>query len=108
MLESDHEVVGVAHDHYLAVCAPAPPLPNPKVEHVVQVEIGQERADAPALNRPFFTLRSLPVFQYTGGEPFLDQPQDAPVRYTVLDELHQPFVLQRIEEARNVGIEHPV
>ena len=54
------------------------------------------------------TLCLLPVFQHPGGQPFLDQPHDAPVRHTVLDELHQPFVPQRIEEAANVGIEHPV
>src|SRR5438128_3297002 len=108
MLEPDHEVIGKAHDDDIASRLLLSPLPNPEVEHIVQVEVGQERADAAALDRAHFPLCSLPVFQHAGGQPLLDEPHDAPVRHMVLDELHQPLVLQRIEEAANVGIEHPV
>jgi len=41
-------------------------------------------------------------------EPFLDQPHDAPVGYTMLDELHQPYVVESVVEPADVGIEHPV
>ena len=61
-----------------------------------------------ALDRPNLTPRSLPVLQHTGSQPFLDEPHDAPVRHPVLDEADEPFVVQRIEEAPNVRIEHPV
>src|SRR5206468_7855764 len=37
-----------------------------------------------------------------------DEPHDAPVRYPVLDELHQHLVVDGVEEATDVGIEHPV
>ncbi|MCA1765657.1 MAG: hypothetical protein LC633_05340 [Desulfobulbaceae bacterium] len=44
-------------------------------------------------------------FQHSGPQPFLDEMHDAPVRYTVLDELHQPFVVEGV--CTNIGIEYP-
>ncbi len=108
MLESYDEVIGITHQHYIAARVLTTPSLDPQVEHIMKVDVGQQRADAPTLNRPHFALCSLALLQHTGGEPFLDQPHDAPVRHTVLDELHQPPVLQCIEEAADVGIEHPV
>ena len=35
-------------------------------------------------------------------------PQHPPVRYPVPNELHEPFMVQRIEEPLNVRVEHPV
>src|SRR6266704_3865445 len=63
--------------------------------------------DAP-LRRPHVTARPLPVRQYACAQPFLDEPHDAPVRYPVLAELHQAFVVDGIEETPNVRIQHPV
>src|SRR5271154_28597 len=77
-------------------------------KHVVQVDIGQQRTNASALNRTDLTLYSLAILQHTGVEPFLDQPHDALIRHTMLDELHEPRVLQRVEEAAQIRIEHPV
>jgi hypothetical protein len=37
------------------------------------------------------------VFQHARIEPFLDQVNDAPVGYPMLEKFHQPLVLQRIE-----------
>jgi hypothetical protein len=50
----------------------------------------------------------LPSSQHAGLEPFLDQSHDAPVRDAVLEKLHQPSVIESVEEASDVGIEHPV
>ena len=50
----------------------------------------------------------LPSSQHAGLEPFLDQSHDAPVRDAVLEKLHQPPVIESVEEATDVGIEHPV
>jgi hypothetical protein len=52
-------------------------------------------------------MYSLPILQHTGGEPFQDQPHDALIRHTMLDELHEPRMLQRIEEVAQICIEHP-
>jgi len=53
--------------------------------------------DSSALRRPRLTTCSFPVLQHARVQPFLDEPHDAPVRYPVLDELHQPFVGNGIE-----------
>src|SRR5713226_6470845 len=54
------------------------------------------------------SLRVHSVLQHAGVEPFLDQTHDTPVRDPVLDELHEAFVVDGVEEATNVRIEHPV
>lgn len=48
VLEARHEVVGVAHDINLLPCVALPPLVDPEVDHVVQIDVRQKRAnDAP-------------------------------------------------------------
>src|SRR3989442_956685 len=108
MLESDDEVIGKLHDDDVAVGLRLPPPLDPEVEHILQVDVGQERTDAPALDRPGPTLCSLPALQHAGPQPFLDETHDAPVRHTVLEKPHQPSVVEGIEEATDIGIEHPV
>src|SRR2546422_2950636 len=66
---------------------------------------GRNRA---ALDRAHLGRCSPPLLQHAGLEPFLDQSHDAPVRDAVLEKLHQPSVIERVEEATDVGIEHPV
>src|SRR5216684_3270015 len=41
-------------------------------------------------------------------QPFLDEPHHAPVRTPVLDKLDHPTVVDGIEEATDVEVEHPV
>ena len=45
MLEAHDEIIGEPHDDHVAVRLPLAPSMDPKVEDVVQVEIGQERTD---------------------------------------------------------------
>jgi site-specific DNA recombinase len=52
---------------------------------------------ASALNRSYLILHSLALLHHPGLEPLLDQPHHTPIRYPMLDKLHQPSVLQRIE-----------
>src|SRR5512136_1149828 len=108
MLEADDEVIGEADHDDVAAGLPFPPSLDPEVEYVVEVEIGQQRTDRSALDGPHFAYDSLSILQHAGSQPFLDEAHDAPVPYTVLDEPHQPFVAERVEEAADVGIEHPV
>lgn len=46
-VRNGHNLVtrATAHDDNIAVCALTPPLSNPDVEYVVQVDVGQQRAD---------------------------------------------------------------
>src|SRR2546426_731468 len=108
MFESPDEVIRKAHDHHIAARLLLPPPLGPEIEYVVQVEVGQQRADAPALDRPHLTPYPLALLQHAGVQPLLDEPHDAPVRHPMLDELHQPPVVEGVEKPTDVGIEHPV
>ena len=76
--------------------------------NAVQVDVGKERRSAASLRRPLLTACPRPVFQQAGAQPFLDEPHDAPIPDAVLDELHQPAVVDGIEEPTDVHVEHPV
>src|SRR6516164_6437934 len=74
---------------------------------VVQVDVGQQRRCTAALGCTFFHSYPLPILQHAGIQPFLDEPHNASVRNSMLDELHQPFVGNLVEKAANVQIKHP-
>jgi hypothetical protein len=99
---------GSAHHDAVALRLPRSPSLDPKVEDIVQVDVGQQRTDAAALHGADLTHGVLPVLQHARSQPFLDEPYDAPVCHAVLDEPNQPSVVQRIEEATDIGIQHPV
>src|SRR5690606_5597010 len=107
-LEPQHDVVGKPHDDDVAFSLPLSPYLNPEIEHVVQVDIRQERRGAAPLRRPFLYECSLPILQHASVQPFLDEPHDAPIRDAMLDESHQPPVVDGIEEPTDVQVEHPV
>jgi hypothetical protein len=50
----------------------------------VQVDVGQQRTDTAALNRPYLALYALPILEHPGFEPLLNQPHHAPIRYPML------------------------
>jgi hypothetical protein len=108
MLEPNDEVIGETHDDHVTLRLRLSPLLDPKVEYVVQIDVGQKRRNAAALDSSYFTAHSLPILQHAGGQPFLNQPHDALVRDSVLDEFHQPFVGQASKKSRMSAIEHPV
>src|SRR5439155_5404435 len=97
MLESHDEVIGEAHDHDISARLLLSPPLDPEIEHVVQVKIGQQRTDAPALYRPHLAPCPRALLQHAGVQPFLDESHDAPVRHAVLDELHQPPMVEGVE-----------
>jgi hypothetical protein len=106
VLEPDNEVVAVTHHNNFAACAPRSPLLGPQIEDVVKVDIRQQGRHCCSLRRAHFALRPLPVHHDARGQPFLDEPQDSSVRYSVLDKLRQPFVGDGIKVPTDIGIEH--
>jgi hypothetical protein len=108
MLKSRHEVIGETEEDYLPARLLPSPLLDPEVEYVVQIDVRQQWANTPALNGSYLTQYLLALFQHAGFKPFLDQTHDAPVGYTVLDKLHQPFLIESVIKLPDVGIEHPV
>lgn len=107
MLESNDEIIRKAQHDHIPAHFPASPSRNPQLEHAVRVEVGQQRTDTTALNRPDLAARSLAVLQHARAEPFRDQPHDAPVRHTMLDKRHQPALIEGTEDAADVGVERP-
>src|SRR5262245_32900135 len=108
VLEADNAIVTVPHDDDITPCVPAAPLRRPQVKDVVQVQIGQEWTRATPLRRPFLLLSPVPILQHARLEPLANVTDNALVPNPVLDKLHQPFVVNRIVKAPNVGIEYPV
>ena len=53
VLETNNKVIGKPHHHRIPSGFAASPLMNPKVQRVVQVDVGQPRTDTSALNRSF-------------------------------------------------------
>jgi hypothetical protein len=52
-LKAHHEVIRIAHDVHLTLRLLPPPLTDPEVEHVVQVDVGHQGADDSTLGRSF-------------------------------------------------------
>jgi hypothetical protein len=76
MLESQRKVVRVPHDDHVAARLARSPLLNPQVEHVVKVDVCEERRNRRPLRRPFIGVRPNPIFEDACGQPFLDEPHD--------------------------------
>jgi site-specific DNA recombinase len=64
------------------------------------------RGDTSPLWRPLFLPYVPAVLQHARVQPLLDVTQDAPVRDPVPDELHEPSVVQGVEEPADVRVEH--
>src|SRR6202011_52781 len=108
VLEADHDVVRITHDHHVASSLAPSPARRPEIEDVVQVDVGQKRRDHRSLARPPLARRNDPVFQDTRLEPFTDQADDARVADPVLDEADEPVLAYRVEEPGNIGVHNVV
>jgi len=66
------------------------------------------RSRRSSLRCPLRCLRPAPVLDDSCGQPITDQPQDPPVRDPMLDELHQPGLIELGEEVADIRVEYPV
>src|SRR5437588_10727541 len=107
-LKAKHDIVRKTHHDDISVRPLPTPRLGPQVEHVMKIDVGQERRSTSALGRTLLHTYPFPFLQHASIEPFLDQSHDAPVCYPMLHELDQPFVGKPIEKAFDVKIEHPV
>src|SRR5215218_1163186 len=105
VLETDHDIIRVTDDHHVPAGLPPSPALGPEVEHVVQVDVGQERRDHRSLPCPRLTDAHDPVFQDPRPEPFPDQADDARVADPVVQETDKPFLAHRVEERPDVGVQ---
>jgi hypothetical protein len=74
MLKPHNEVVGKANNDDITPSLPTPPLFDPEVEHIMQIDVGEQWADAPTLRNPFLAVGYTAVFQHPGIQPLFDVP----------------------------------
>jgi hypothetical protein len=67
---------------YIAMRTLRTPCLDPEIEDVMEVDIRQQRRCTSALRRACLRKRSHSLFQHAGVQPFLDEPHNAPVRYS--------------------------
>jgi hypothetical protein len=92
ILKTENIIVGVPDDNDIASRAfPAPDI-HPQVEHVMQIDVREQRRNHRTLRSTH--LRALPFafLHHSGLQPFLDQPENTAVGNAVLDKLQEPFV----------------
>ncbi len=108
VLEADDDVVGVANDHHRTLRASLSPAVRPEVKHVVEVDVGEQRADDCLLRGAAGTCFDNAVLQDAGFEPLVDQTQEPLVTDTMFQESDKPLMTYRIEERTYVGVQNPV
>lgn len=74
----------------------------------MQVDVGQQRRDRRTLRRALLAGCPCAVLDHACPEPLLDQAQNPLIRDAVLEEPHQPGVIQAGEEVAKIRVEHPV
>src|SRR6202051_418458 len=63
MLEADGQIVSVTNDDYVALSFPPSPALHPKIEAVMQVDVGKERRNHRTLSRSPVIDRHDPIFE---------------------------------------------
>ena len=108
MLEAHDDVIGIAHHDDLTLGLFLAPLIGPEVEHIVKIDIGQQRRDDRSLRSARLCWRKSSIFYDARLQPLADQTEDAAITDPMLDEADQPFMADRIEEPGDVGVHDPV
>ena len=107
-LEADDQIVRVTNDDHVALSLPPSPALSPKIEAVIQVDVGKERRNHQTSSRSPIIDRHDPIFEDARLQPLLDQAGDALVADPVFQEANQPTLADRPEEVLDVGVKYPV
>lgn len=97
VLEAKHEVIAEPDDDHIATGMSGPPLVRPQIKHIVQIDVREQRADTSPLGYTFLATRHNTLLKHACVEPLLNVSLDALVRNPVLNELHQPLVVDGIK-----------
>src|SRR6186713_3325764 len=79
--EHEHSIVRVPDEKRLALQPRLHLGLEPRVEHLVQVDVRQERRDDPALWRAGVLVADLARFEHPGLEPLIDRAAQYSVSY---------------------------
>src|SRR6266571_8935341 len=106
ILKAENEIIGVPNFGGHAAQARLYLVLEPLVEHVVQVNIGQQGTDYLPLSGPCLGGQETAIFDDADVNPFPNQAEDAAVAYPSLDERHELAPHDGVEVALNVGFEN--
>jgi len=98
LLEAHHTVVCVSLHDDLPSPWLFPPVLNPKIEGVVQVDIRQQRRNHRPLRRSLHRGNPLPIFDHSRFEPFTDQANDPLIGNPVFEETEHPNMVDFVEK----------
>ena len=76
---------------------------EPQVEPVMKVDVGQDRRNWAPLEHPLLRPHDPAMDHGSCPQPFLDQPQDHRVADPKPEHLHQPRMVEMVEEPMDVG-----
>src|SRR6516164_445662 len=105
VLEAGHVIVGETDQAGLALTLMREDPLEPQVEHVVKVDVGQDRRNWPPLEHPLLRPHDHAIDHGSCPQPFLDQSQDHRVADPKPEHLHQPRMVEMVEEPVDVGFD---
>src|SRR6266851_2590970 len=108
LLTADRQIVRISTDDDLTGCLMSAPVVYPKIDDIMEEDVGEERADPRSLRRPDLHRFPSTALEDAGLEPPLDQAEDSRVSDPVPQHPNQPSVVDGVEEGSDVEIEHPV
>src|SRR5215813_1069524 len=103
VLERRHKIIGKPNQVRLPSHRPPHSLLEPEVEHIVQIDVGEDGAERTALRRARLRTDDDPVLHDAGPEPFTNQAQNDAVRNAVRDHPPQPLMVDVVEVSVDVG-----
>ena len=107
ILETDHEVVDVAHQSGFA---PQPDLHHalePEVENIMKIQVAQQHTDRAALWCSHLARMDCSIFQDARLQPTPDQIDQAQITDSMCDEPEHPIVIEAPEEVLQIRLQHP-
>ena len=107
MLKADDEIVGPSNDDDITFRMALSPVLCPQIEHIVEIDVGEQRRNRRPLRGPFLARRPYSPFEYSGLQPLSDESEHPPIGDTMLEESHHPIVINSVEVSRNIRIEYP-
>src|SRR5260221_4185640 len=97
-LTADRQIVCIATDDDLTGGSMSTPGADPKIDDIVEEDVGEDRADPRSLRRPDLHRFPSAALEDAGLEPPLDQAEDLRVSDPVPQHPNQPSVVDGVEE----------
>jgi len=107
VLERHHGVVGMANQLASAFEPRTHHRLEPFIQHVVQVDVGEQRRDHAALRRSASRAAEHALFEHPRLQPLVDHSPDEAVRDSLVEEFPKAAVVDGVEVLGDIDIHHP-